>query len=166
MKQYDLLTRKESALIVNESLVIPSINSPSDLEKFLSELNVVQVGVHFLGDKVQRRPVSSNYRGLCPFHYEKTPSFYLKPKPNYFACYGCQEVGGPLALWSRLDERLLDDLLEHCKLHDEEIQGLFSGKLVSSFTPALPAQQQQYYTLFQDAIHKEYRGIGRFRSRF
>ena len=147
MKQYDLLTRKESALIVNESLVIPTINSPSDLEKFLSELNVVQVGVHFLGSAIQKRPISENYRGLCPFHTEKTHSFYLKPKTNYFACYGCHEVGGPLTLWGRLDERLLDDLLEHCKLHDEEIQGLFSGKSVLSFTLALPAEQQQYYIL-------------------
>ena len=162
MKQISLLTGKDDAAAVSESFIIPSVNSPSDLEKFLDELNVVQVGVHFLGGAIQKRPISENYRGLCPFHSERTSSFYLKPKANYFICYGCHEMGGPLILWAKLDERLLDDLLARCELKSEEAEGIFSGKPVSSFTPVLPAQRQDYYTLFQKAFEKEYQAARKF----
>ncbi len=41
-----------------------------------------------------------NYKRLCPFHREKHPSFYIRPKRNRFVCYGCGENGGPLRLAS------------------------------------------------------------------
>ena len=150
MNQFDLFTRKESALTVSEKLIIPTINSPSDLEYFLNQLNVVQVGVHFLGSAVQRRPVSGNYRGLCPFHLEKTPSFYLKPKLNYFTCYGCQEAGGPLKLWARLEGSLLDNLVQSLIGEDLDVFDR-SGE-----ERCISIEQRQYYTLFREAIDKEY----------
>ena len=151
MVQYDLFTGKESALTVSENLTIPPISSPSDLEYFLNQLNVVQVGVHFLGSAVQKRPVSGNYRGLCPFHAEKTPSFYLKPKPNYFTCYGCQEAGGPLMLWARLDGSLLDNLIQRLIGEDVDVFDRNEEEVNIS------AEQRQYYLIFGEALDKEYK---------
>ena len=68
----------------------------------LDSLPIIQIGVKLLGDKVQKRPHSENYRGLCPFHEETNPSFYLKPEWNWFVCYGCNERGGPIGLASNL----------------------------------------------------------------
>lgn len=149
MAQLDLFTGRESASAVPETIYIPTINFPSDLETFLNDLNVVPVGVHFLGSAIQKRSLSSNYRGLCPFHSERTPSFYLKPRANYFICYGCHEVGGPLTLWARLDGRLRDDLLE--KLVGEKID-IFNTLGVSH----LSQKRRQYYNLFQEAVEREY----------
>ncbi len=38
------------------------------------------------------------YRSLCPYHEERTPSFYLYPRSNTFHCFGCQEHGDVIAL--------------------------------------------------------------------
>lgn len=41
--------------------------------------------------KLKKRGV--NYIGLCPFHNEKTPSFYVHPVKNIFKCFGCGKGG-------------------------------------------------------------------------
>ncbi len=39
------------------------------------------------------KPAGQNYKALCPFHTEKTPSFFVKPESDSFACYGCNKFG-------------------------------------------------------------------------
>ena len=36
---------------------------------------------------------TSHYKGLCPFHQEKTPSFSVRRDHQYFKCFGCGEGG-------------------------------------------------------------------------
>lgn len=38
-------------------------------------------------------PAGKYYKGLCPFHTEKTPSFFVMPDKDSFACYGCNKFG-------------------------------------------------------------------------
>lgn len=42
------------------------------------------------------------YRSLCPYHKEKTPSFYLYPEDNTFHCFGCASHGDVIALAQHL----------------------------------------------------------------
>lgn len=42
-----------------------------------------------------------NYLGLCPFHSEKTPSFYLYADTNRYYCYGCKATGDVINLHHR-----------------------------------------------------------------
>ncbi|MBP8726546.1 MAG: DNA primase, partial [Saprospiraceae bacterium] len=45
---------------------------------------------------VDLRQRGANLIGLCPFHKEKTPSFYVSPQKNIFKCFGCGKGGTPV----------------------------------------------------------------------
>ena len=49
-------------------------------------------------DKLELKQAGKNWLGLCPFHDEKTPSFYLYTETNTFHCFGCQEHGDTIKL--------------------------------------------------------------------
>ncbi|NQS89035.1 DNA primase, partial [Patescibacteria group bacterium] len=42
---------------------------------------------------IQLKRAGINYKALCPFHQEKTPSFCVFPKTNSFYCFGCHHGG-------------------------------------------------------------------------
>ena len=49
--------------------------------------------VAVIGTHVQLRKAGRNWKGLCPFHGEKTPSFNVQPDKGFFHCFGCQKHG-------------------------------------------------------------------------
>ena len=53
--------------------------------------------VAVVGDVVQLRRSGTNFKGLCPFHSEKTPSFVVNPVRRCFHCFGCGEGGDVIA---------------------------------------------------------------------
>jgi DNA primase len=54
-----------------------------------SKLSVVDV----VGETVQLKKAGTTYKGLCPFHGEKTPSFTVTPGRDSWKCFGCGEGG-------------------------------------------------------------------------
>ncbi|MCX6766834.1 MAG: CHC2 zinc finger domain-containing protein [Candidatus Moranbacteria bacterium] len=48
--------------------------------------------------KLDLRPSGKNFVSLCPFHDEKTPSFFIFPKDGKFHCFGCREHGDVIKL--------------------------------------------------------------------
>jgi len=62
------------------------------------EVDSIRAGVdavRFIGRYVRLRKVGAQYVGLCPFHKERTPSFYVHPSKKLYKCHGCG-VGGDL----------------------------------------------------------------------
>ncbi len=52
--------------------------------------------LEIVGESVSLKKTGVNYKGLCPFHSEKTPSFTVNPARQYFHCFGCSEGGNVL----------------------------------------------------------------------
>ena len=49
--------------------------------------------VSIIGQQVRLEPSGTNFKGLCPFHSEKTASFYVYPQTSSYYCYGCKASG-------------------------------------------------------------------------
>lgn len=49
--------------------------------------------VDYIGRFVELKRTGKNYKGLCPFHKEKTPSFVVSEENQYFKCFGCGQSG-------------------------------------------------------------------------
>ena len=49
--------------------------------------------VAVIGEHIPLRRAGKDYRALCPFHEEKTPSFYVVPAKGFYKCFGCGESG-------------------------------------------------------------------------
>lgn len=62
------------------------------IERIKYAANIVEVVSEF----VTLRKSGSNYKGLCPFHDEKTPSFYVSPARGTCHCFGCGKGGNPV----------------------------------------------------------------------
>jgi DNA primase len=61
----------------------------SKLAEVAAAADIVQV----ISSYVELRKAGKDYRGLCPFHGDKDPSFYVSPQKGIFHCFGCA-VGG------------------------------------------------------------------------
>jgi DNA primase len=59
------------------------------LDKIREANDIVSV----IGDYAVLRKTGRNFKALCPFHTEKTPSFIVSPEKQIFHCFGCS-VGG------------------------------------------------------------------------
>lgn len=63
------------------------------VEEIKSRCNIVDV----IGRVVPLKKAGSNYKGICPFHNEKTSSFIVSEQKQIFTCFGCGATGDVIA---------------------------------------------------------------------
>lgn len=62
------------------------------IQELLARADIVEV----VGQHVELKKAGSNYKGLCPFHGEKTPSFTVSASKQFYHCFGCGAHGTAL----------------------------------------------------------------------
>lgn len=73
--------------------------SPNSIEQLLNAVVIEDV----VGDYVSLKKSGARYKGLCPFHNEKTPSFIVSPGLGIYKCFGCQKGGNAIQFLMDVD---------------------------------------------------------------
>ncbi|MDR1408230.1 MAG: DNA primase [Tannerella sp.] len=88
-------------------------------DKILDAANIVDVVSEFVA--LRKRGV--NYVGLCPFHADSSPSFYVSPSKNICKCFACGEGGSPVYFIMKHEQLNYHDALRYlAKKYHIEVQ--------------------------------------------
>lgn len=93
------------------------------IERIKDAANIVEVVSEF----VTLRKSGSNYKGLCPFHDEKTPSFYVSPARGTCHCFGCGKGGNPVGFIMEHEQMTYPEALQwlarkyHIEIKEREL---------------------------------------------
>ena len=68
--------------------------------------------VSFISGYVPLQKKGSQYFGCCPFHSEKTPSFSVNPKDQFFYCFGCHKGGNVITFLMEMDNLTFPEALK------------------------------------------------------
>ena len=63
--------------------------SKDTIDRIMDATHIEEV----IGEFVSLKKRGANHIGCCPFHNEKTPSFYVSPSKGIFKCFGCGKSG-------------------------------------------------------------------------
>jgi DNA primase len=115
---------------------------------FLSEEKVSEIRdrssiLEVVSDYVTLKKTGRNYKGLCPFHAEKTPSFMVNEEKQIFHCFGCGEGGDAFTFLMKAGHFSFPQAVE-------ELAKRYGVKLPSrELSPAQKKEMAQRETLFQ-----------------
>ncbi|MGJ8455324.1 DNA primase [Pseudothermotoga sp. U03pept] len=112
------------------------------IEKIKREVDIVQV----VSQYVSLQKVGSSYRGLCPFHSEKTPSFHVNPTLKLYHCFGCGASGDVIKFVQEI---------EHISFQ-EALQKLGQMVNIKVDTDERHSEKERYISLLS-RIHEEYK---------
>lgn len=76
---------------------MPGGYSQQLLDEIRSRADILEI----VGQVVKLKRTGENWKGLCPFHTEKTPSFTVNPKRNIYHCFGCGAGGDAFSFLMR-----------------------------------------------------------------
>lgn len=98
----------------------------SQVDDIRTRLDIVEI----IGQTVKLEKKGTAYRGLCPFHSEKTPSFFVFPDSGRWRCFGCNRGGG-----------VFDFVMERDHLTFREAITLLAPQAGIDLTPITPEQR-------------------------
>jgi DNA primase len=94
------------------------------IEKVRERADIVEV----ISRYIPLKPAGKNYRALCPFHKEKTPSFTVSPEKGLFHCFGCGVGGNVFTFLMRYEGisfyEAVKSLAERYGIPIEEVEGV------------------------------------------
>ncbi|HLY52977.1 MAG TPA: DNA primase [Steroidobacteraceae bacterium] len=81
-------------------------------QHFIDELIARADIVEIIGSRVQLKKAGREYKACCPFHNEKTPSFWVSPDKQFYHCFGCGKHGTALGFLMDHDHLAFPEAVE------------------------------------------------------
>jgi len=78
---------------------MPGLIPESFIETLLERVDIADV----VGQRVPLKPAGHEFKACCPFHDEKTPSFYVSPQKQFYHCFGCGAHGTAIGFVMQYD---------------------------------------------------------------
>ncbi len=78
---------------------MPGLIPESFIESLLERVDIGDV----VGQRVPLKPAGHEFKACCPFHDEKTPSFYVSPQKQFYHCFGCGAHGTAIGFVMQYD---------------------------------------------------------------
>ena len=129
------------------------------VEKIKDAANIVEVVSEF----VTLRKSGASYKGLCPFHNEKTPSFTVSPSRNTCHCFGCGKGGTPITFIMEHEQMTYPEALRWLanKYHIEIVERELSDaeKEEQSNRESMFIINEFALKYFQDTLHNTPDGV-------
>ncbi len=139
------------------------------VEKIMETANIVDVVSEF----VTLRKSGANYKGLCPFHEEKTPSFHVSPARGICHCFGCGKGGNAVSFIMEHEQMTYPEALRwlaakyHIEIHERELSD--EEKKEQSERESMFIVNEWASGYFEDILHNNVDGVAvgmqYFRSR-
>ncbi len=121
--------------------------SKESIENLKNQINIVDV----IGRRVKLKRAGANFKGLCPFHSEKTPSFMVSESRQYFNCFGCGAKGDVISFIEKYDNLEFTEAVE--KLSEEY------GIPMEKYSRAQKDDRKPYYEVNRMAAAYFYRAF-------
>ena len=112
------------------------------IDELIARADIVEV----VGARVQLKRAGTNFKGLCPFHGEKTPSFTVSPAKGFYHCFGCGVHGTAIGFLMAYDNLEFPEAVEALA----EMMGLEVPREASA-TPERKDENDELYALMREA---------------
>lgn len=117
-------------------------------ESFIEEVKSKNDIVDIVSSYVELRRFSDSYKGLCPFHNEKTPSFTVNERNQYFKCFGCGEGGDVISFVMKKEQM---DFMEALRLLSDRAGIAWPKESISEEQKQILKKKQEMYRLHTEA---------------
>lgn len=135
----------------------------SIVEEIKSRIDIIDL----ISEHVDLKKAGQNYKGLCPFHSEKSPSFMASPSKQIFHCFGCNKGGDIFAFVMNYENMTFHEALSYLSKKagiKSEVRSLESG-VKSGLKESLFAIYKEALVFFQDNLKNSNQALSYLKER-
>ncbi|OHA86334.1 MAG: DNA primase, partial [Candidatus Zambryskibacteria bacterium GWB1_40_5] len=112
----------------------------SSVDQIKSKIDIVSL----ISSYIKLEKAGTNYKGRCPFHNEKTPSFFVSPDRGSYYCFGCQAKGD---IFTFVQEFEGLDFIGSLKVLADQ-----AGVVLESYNVGEKTEKQRLHSVLEQAV--------------